>query len=110
MAATSRDPGVAGDVPVSSHSPGRRKPQLQAGNADPYAVLGLERNTSQAEIRQTYFELVREYSPEKDPHSFKIIRAAYEKLRTATAQSETDLFLLQRPPAWQEARTGHATI
>ena len=70
--------------------------------SDPYAVLGLERGANQAEIRRAYFDLVRQYPPEKDAETFKIIRAAYEKLRTAAAQAETDLFLLQTPPPLSE--------
>jgi len=79
-------------------TPHRRQPQLLPGTSDPYLVLGLERNASQPDVRQAYFELVRQYPPEKEPETFKIIRAAYEKLRTAAAQAETDLFLLQAPP------------
>jgi curved DNA-binding protein CbpA len=82
----------------------QRKPPVLSQTADPYAVLGLERGADQAEIRQAYFELVRQHPPEKDAETFKIIRAAYEKLRTAAAQAETDLFLLQAPPDLSELR------
>jgi curved DNA-binding protein CbpA len=75
----------------------RRQAQLLPGTSDPYLVLGLERNASQPDIKQAYFELVRQYPPEKEPETFKTIRAAYEQLRTAAAQAETDLFLLQTP-------------
>lgn len=83
----------------------RRQPKPLPGITDPYVVLGLERGASQVEIRQTYFALVRQYPPEQDPQTFKIIRAAYEKLRTPEARAETDLFLLQAPPAWQASKS-----
>ncbi len=68
---------------------------------DPYVVLGLRRGASTREVKRAYFSLVREYPPEEQPDAFKLIRAAYEKLRTADVQAETDLFLFQPPYAWE---------
>ncbi len=76
-----------------------RTPNLTS--SDPYAVLGLVRGASPREIKRAYFELVRQYAPEEHPDTFKLIRAAYEKLRTADAKAETDLFLFQPPPPWE---------
>ncbi len=67
---------------------------------DPYSVLGLSPGASDKEIRQAYFRLVREHPPETDPATFKVIRAAYERLRTAQDRAVADLFLLQPPPPW----------
>lgn len=67
---------------------------------DPYAVLGLMRGATASEIKRAYFALVREYPPETQPETFKLIRAAYEKLRTADAKATTDLFLFQPPTPW----------
>jgi curved DNA-binding protein CbpA len=61
---------------------------------NPYKVLGVESNATEAEIKQAYFALVREHSPERDPEGFKRIRAAYEKLRAGGERAETDLFLI----------------
>ena len=79
----------------------QRKPNLHSSITDPYVVLGLEVGSSQDEIRERYFALVREYPPEQDAETFKVIRGAYEKLRSESAQAETDLFLLQPPPPVQ---------
>ena len=79
--------------------PRRRPPNLTSG--DPYAVLGLMRGASPREIKRAYFDLVRQYPPEERPDAFKLIRAAYEKLRTAVTKAETDLFLFQPPPPWE---------
>jgi curved DNA-binding protein CbpA len=76
-----------------------RQPILQS--ADPYAVLGLDRRATPAEIKRAYFEMVRQYSPETNPEAFKQIRAAYEKLNSAENKTETDLFLFQPPPQWE---------
>lgn len=64
---------------------------------NPYAVLGIKRDASEAEIKQAYFAKVREHSPEHDPEGFKRIRAAYDKIRSAKTRTETDLFLVESP-------------
>ncbi len=76
-----------------------RTPNLTS--SDPYAVLGLVRGASPREIKRAYFDLVRQYAPEEHPDTFKLIRTAYEKLRTAGVKAETDLFLFQPPPPWE---------
>jgi curved DNA-binding protein CbpA len=76
-----------------------RVPNL--ASTDPYAVLGLIRGASPREIKRAYFDLVRDYPPEEHPDTFKVIRAAYEQLRTADAKAETDLFLFQPPTPWE---------
>lgn len=82
----------------------RRQPDLSPGVTDPYAVLGLSQSADQAEVRAAYFALVRQHSPEQDPETFKRIRSAYDKLRTAKRRAETDLFMLQPPPPWRPPR------
>ncbi|RLC60870.1 MAG: hypothetical protein DRI48_11400 [Chloroflexi bacterium] len=64
-------------------------------------MLGLTRGASPREIKRAYFDLVRQYSPEEQPEVFKLIRAAYEKLRTGEVRAETDLFLFQPPYPWE---------
>jgi len=76
-----------------------RKPSLTS--SDPYAVLGLMRGASPRQIKRAYFDMVRQYPPEEQPDTFKQIRAAYEKLRTVDAKTETDLFLFQPPYPWE---------
>jgi curved DNA-binding protein CbpA len=66
---------------------------------DPYKTLGLEKGATETEIKQAYFAKVREHSPERDPESFKRIRAAYEKLRSSAERAETDLFLFDESNA-----------
>ena len=66
---------------------------------DPYAVLELPRAATAAEIKQAYFALVRAHPPEREPDTFKRIRAAYERLRDPERRAETDMLLLQDWPA-----------
>lgn len=70
--------------------------------SDPYAILGLDRKVDQAQIKRTYFQLVREFPPESQPERFQEIRAAYEQLRSPERRALADLFLLQPPPAIPE--------
>ena len=65
---------------------------------NPYTVLGLERSASAEEIRQAYFALVRTHPPERDPDTFKQIRAAYERLRDPERRLEADMLLLRPWP------------
>lgn len=95
-------PEQEGSEPASG-APGakHRQPDLSPGVTDPYIVLGLSRGADRSEIRTTYFALVRQHPPEQDPETFKRIRAAYDKLRTAQRRAATDLFMLQPPPPWK---------
>jgi curved DNA-binding protein CbpA len=68
---------------------------------DPYRVLGLSPTASQVDIKRAYFDLIRQYPPETEAEKFKIIRAAYEKLKDVKRRTETDIFRPQPPPPWQ---------
>jgi len=76
-----------------------REPDLTA--SDPYRILGVAATASQVEIKRAYFALIRQYPPETEAEKFKIIRAAYEKLKDAQRRGETDIFRPQPPPDWQ---------
>ena len=88
-------------VPTDGMQPRKRTLAPDLSSNDPYAVLGLLRGASPREIKRAYFDLVREYPPEEQPESFKRIRAAYEKLRTAKIKAETDLALVHPPSPWE---------
>ncbi len=66
---------------------------------DPYAVLGLSATATSAEIKGAYFALVRAHPPERDPETFKRVRAAYESVRDPAARVEADMRLLRPWPA-----------
>ncbi len=44
------------------------EPEVQAGSADPYALLGVDRGASPDEIRTAYRHLVAQYHPDKVSH------------------------------------------
>ena len=72
---------------------------------DPYRVLGVERQAAETEIKRAYFQLVRQFPPEREPEKFQEIRAAYESLRNAEQRAEVDLFLLQPPTPLPKRRS-----
>ena len=56
---------------------------------DPYEVLGLDRNATEADVRAAYLRLVKRHHPDKNPGDkasewiFKEVQSAYETLRDA---------------------------
>ena len=71
---------------------------------DPYGVLGLDRQASEAKIKRAYFQLVRQFPPEREPEKFRDIRTAYEQLRDAESRARIALFLVQPPPPLPKRR------
>lgn len=67
--------------------------------SDPYVMLAVPRTATAAEIKQAYFAQVRAHPPERDPETFKRVRAAYERLRDPERRVETDMLLLVAWPS-----------
>ena len=57
-----------------------------------YFILGLELNATDEEIRKRYLELIKQYTPEKDPDRFQEITSAYEQIKTPRARIREKLF------------------
>ncbi|SMD04810.1 DnaJ domain-containing protein [Desulfocicer vacuolatum DSM 3385] len=57
-----------------------------------YLVLGLSLDATDQEIRKKYLQLVKAYSPEKTPETFKEITTAYESIKDQRSRAETELF------------------
>ena len=64
---------------------------------NPYNVLGVPPDATEAEIKKAYFQLIREHPPEHDPEQFKRVRQAYEQLRSADVRSKTDVHTFTDP-------------
>lgn len=60
--------------------------------SDPYEVLGLAADCDDETFRRRYLELVKEFSPEKNPEKFAAIRQAYESVRDVTTRLRYRLF------------------
>lgn len=75
------------------------KPLLNANlDFDPYALLELMPNASEAEIKQAYFRMVRLHPPERDPQTFKQIRAAYDALKDPQNRLTVDMLRIETWP------------
>ncbi len=59
-----------------------------------YESLGLPPDADDAQIRQRYLELVREFPPDRAPERFAEIRGAFDALKDPLAQLERHLFSL----------------
>ncbi|HJM13438.1 MAG TPA: J domain-containing protein [Candidatus Thalassarchaeaceae archaeon] len=63
---------------------------------DPYGVLGVSKDASDAEIKRSYRKLARQYHPDRNPgdaaaeERFKAIQSAYESIGTSESRSEYD--------------------
>ncbi|HDN79267.1 MAG TPA: J domain-containing protein [Chloroflexi bacterium] len=71
---------------------------------DPYQVLGVSPQATEAEIKRAYFRKVREHPPERDPEAFKRIRAAYEMLKDPQKRALVQLLTVQPPPPLSHRR------
>lgn len=59
---------------------------------DPYRVLGLRPDASDAAIREAYLNLVQQHPPEREPERFAVIREAYERIRDLDRRTRYRLF------------------
>ena len=57
-----------------------------------YFILGLDLDVTDEEIRKRYLELIKQYTPEKDPNRFQEITSAYEQIKTPRARIRGKLF------------------
>jgi len=47
-----------------------------------YYILGLDTDASDKEIRHQYLELIKKYTPEKNPRRFQDITESYERIKS----------------------------
>ena len=63
---------------------------------NPYVVLGVPKDATNAEIKRVYRKLARQYHPDRNPgdaaaeEKFKSIQAAYDSVGTVEARKEYD--------------------
>ena len=55
-----------------------------------YIRLGLKETASSIQIKKSFFNAVKVYSPERDPDNHKLIREAYDTLIHSISRSEYD--------------------
>ena len=63
---------------------------------NPYTILGVTKDATDAEIKRVYRKLARQYHPDRNPNDaaaeekFKSIQSAYDKIGTKDSRKEYD--------------------
>ena len=61
-------------------------------DSDPYAVLGINRNADDEQIRAAYVAKVKQFPPDRAPAEFELVRDAYDVLRDRRRRAQHMLF------------------
>jgi len=77
----------------------------------PFYVLDLEEDATDELVEARYQQLLRRHPPDRDPEAFRVLRRAYEALRTERGRQEARLFyfdeggcaLSEALPRWLES-------
>lgn len=59
---------------------------------NPYLVLGVSRQADGSAIRQAYLDAIKRATPESDPERFKLVTAAYAKIKDEASRYRYLLF------------------
>ena len=62
-----------------------------------YDRLSISSSATAAEIKAAYHAKLKEFPAHSHPEEFKVIRAAYDRLRQRESSSADDFFFLVRP-------------
>jgi len=65
--------------------------------SDPYQILGVTRDASDAEVRAAYLAAVRLCPPERDAQRFSSVRWAFDAIATHPSRLVFDLFNREPP-------------
>ena len=58
---------------------------------NPYLTLGVPRDADDQRIRRAYLDGIKQATPETDPVRFKVLAAAYDKIKDETSRSRCAL-------------------
>ena len=64
---------------------------------NPFDVLGVDEAASDADVKKAYFQMVRQFTPEKHAERFKQIREAYDLLKDPSHRLEAEVFNFMKP-------------
>ena len=64
---------------------------------NPFDVLSVDEDASDADVRKAYFQMVRQFTPEQHAERFKQIREAYDLLKDPSRRLEAEVFSFIKP-------------
>ena len=64
---------------------------------NPFDVLSVDESASDADVKKAYFQMVRQFTPEKHAERFKQIREAYDLLKDPSRRLEAEVFSFMKP-------------
>ena len=64
---------------------------------NPFDVLGVDETAADADVKKAYFQMVRQFTPEKHTEQFKRIREAYDLLKDPSRRIEAEVFSFINP-------------
>ena len=64
---------------------------------NPFDVLNVDEDASDADVKKAYFQMVRQFTPEKHAERFKQIREAYDLLKDPSQRLEAEVFSFMKP-------------
>ena len=76
--------GGGGGFRGSGAAPGFSTSSLASGDEDYYAILGVNKDATESEIKKAYYKMARQWHPDKNPDNpaaelkFKAISESYE--------------------------------
>lgn len=70
---------------------------------NPFDVLDVDEDASDADVKKAYFQMVRQFTPEKHAERFKQIREAYDLLKDPSQRLEAEVFNFTKPSSIPES-------
>jgi molecular chaperone DnaJ len=64
---------------------------------NPFDVLNVDEDASDTDVKKAYFQMVRQFTPEKHAERFKQIREAYDLLKDPSQRLEAEVFSFMKP-------------
>ncbi len=73
-------------------------------SSDPFKILGVPQNASEAELRARYLELVKQFPPDREPDTFREIQTAFEAAKDPLVPAQKMLMPpAEGAPQWSDA-------